>query len=344
MVFRLAYRRYAALFRTPIRTAHGLWSERVGLLVKLANEAGKIGYGEAAPIPSFGTETVEEVEEVCRGFGERVTDEQLANVPLQMGCLRSALQAARQGLSTPTEGVLAEPAASGAAYLPVAALLPAGRPALEKIGHLGEIGFRTFKWKIGVGDAADELSMLDDLLARLPKGAELRLDANGALDRRRAERWLERCAERPIEFLEQPIASDARNAEDLLLGLAGDYPTPVALDESIIQGQQVEHWLHLGWPGIFVVKPLLLGDAPAVLEKLRAAKASVVFSSALETAVGAQWALRLAFNFEGPPRALGFGVAPLFRDPRLDGPALAPFIRREDVETLNPENVWNVLS
>lgn len=348
MVFRFSYRRYTAAFRTPIRTAHGLWAEREGVVLKLVDEKGAVGFGEAAPIAWFGTETVEEIETVCRGWGEWVTDDRLAELPPRLGCLRGALQAARHGLERSPDAVTelrtTEGARSAAAYLPVAALLPAGRTALEKIEPLGEIGFRTFKWKVGVADIADELSLLDDVVSRLPKGAELRLDANGAWDRRRAERWLERCAERPVEFIEQPIAPEAKSAEDLLLGLAGDYPTPIALDESVALADQVDDWLRLGWPGIFVVKPSLLGDAQGALEKLQKAKAGVVFSSALETAVGARWALRLALNFGGETRALGFGVAPLFQDARLDGLALAPFIRREDVERLNPETVWNALS
>ena len=71
----------------------------------------------------------------------------------------------------------------------------------------------------------------------------------------------------------------------------------------------------------------------------------MVFSSALETAVGARAALRVAFAWKpGPARALGFGVWPLFADARCDGPFAAPFLRAEDVGRLNPEAVWNALS
>jgi O-succinylbenzoate synthase len=178
----------------------------------------------------------------------------------------------------------------------------------------------------------------------MPGGAKLRLDANGAWDRRRAERWLECCAERPVEFIEQPVAPEAKGSEDLLLGLAGDYPTPIALDESVVRDGDVARWLGLGWPGFFVIKPVLLGNASAVIARLETAKAKVVFSSALETAVGAKQALRLAFAYGGEPRALGFGVWPLFSDSRFDGPYQAPFIRWLDVESINPEAVWNALS
>ena len=147
-----------------------------------------------------------------------------------------------------------------------------------------------------------------------------------------------------MEFVEQPVAADARGAADLLLGLAGDFPTVIALDESLVSDGDAERWIGAGWPGIYVVKPSLFGDVAGVLEKLKKAKAQVVFSSALETAVGAKAALRWAFGWALETRALGFGVWPLFTDARFDGPYVAPFLRVEDVERINTEAVWNALS
>ena len=61
MPLHLQFRRYRLPFRTPVRTAHGLWAEREGLIVRLTDAAqgaaDAVGWGEAAPIPWFGTET-----------------------------------------------------------------------------------------------------------------------------------------------------------------------------------------------------------------------------------------------------------------------------------------------
>lgn len=333
----MQFRRYRLPFRTPVRTAHGWWAEREGVLVRLESETGVVGYGEAAPIPWFGTETVDEIETACRELGARVDVERLASVPLRLGCLRNALAVA----AAETAGVKNSLAHK---TLGVAALLPAGRGAIAALGAKAESGFRVFKWKVGVGDVADELALLDDLCAELPNGARLRLDANGAWDRRAAERWLSACASRPVEFVEQPIAAEARGAEDSLLGLTQDYPTPIALDESLVGDGDVQRWLGAGWRGVFVVKPTLLADASAVTARLAEANAAVVFSSALETAMGTREALRVAFNWPGEPRALGFGVWPLFADTQFDGPYGEPFIRSEDVDGMKPEAVWNGLS
>ncbi len=342
MPARFAFRRYRLPFRAPVRTAHGLWTEREGLILRLENEAGAIGWGEVAPLQGFGTEGVEAAAEACARLGDTFGAEELPRIPPAFLCLRSGLATALAELDRPEEP---ETGAARDAYLPVAALLAAGRLGLAQIGPKAEAGFRTFKWKVGVGDAADELILLDDLCAALPAGARLRLDANGAWDRRRAELWLERCADRPVEFVEQPIAPSARRADDLLLGLAGDYPTPIALDESLSGGESVERWLGAGWPGIFVVKPALLGAAPAAWALLaKAAADRVVFSSALETAVGARSALRLAFGWPATSRALGFGVWPLFVDGRFDGPAAGPFLYAESIRRLNVEVLWTALS
>ena len=57
-----AYPAFLGSFRTVVRTAHGPWAERDGVIVRLQNEEGAIGFGEAAVVPWFGTETVEEVD------------------------------------------------------------------------------------------------------------------------------------------------------------------------------------------------------------------------------------------------------------------------------------------
>ena len=335
MRLRFQFRRYRLAFRTAVRTGHGVWTEREGLIVRLTDEAGRVGLGEAACLPWFGTETVEAAEAAAVKCGEWIESERLADVPLNLGCLRNALVAAQAAWAGPIEG---RNDTRG-----VAALLPAGRAVLEAIRPKAEAGFRVFKWKVGVGDLADELGLFDDVCAALPSGAKLRLDANGAWDRRKAERWLERCAERPVEFVEQPVAADARGADDLLRGLAEDWPTPIALDESLASGADIERWIGEGWRGVWVVKTSLLSDVAGALAQLQKAQAQVVFSSALETAVGAKAALQWAMAWPGEPRALGFGVWPLFQDARCDGPYVAPFIRPADVARIDTEAVWNAI-
>jgi len=331
MAFSFAYRRFTLPFRAPVRTARGMWRDREGLYVRIGRPDGSAGYGEASPIPAFGTESVDDGEAFCRSLGDRVDGRALSRAPASLCSLRNALAcAAGAGADSPVHRSMG-----------VAALLPAGRAALAEAPAKAEAGFRVFKWKVGVEAADDEMALLDDLIAGLPAASRIRLDANGAWGVRTAQRWLDRSADRPVEFVEQPVAHDSRGADDQLRGLAADYPVPIALDESIRADGDVGRWLDAGWQGYFVIKPALLGDARAALGRLASAGARVVFSSSLETGIGAQAALRAAFAWPGAVSALGFGVWPLFSDPGFDGPSCGPFIRIEDVERIDPEALWN---
>ena len=325
----LSFHRYRLPFRHPVRTGHGVWTEREGLYLRGTSPDGQVRYAEVSPVPGFSPESVEDDEALLLSLGDRLDPQRVQGLPAHAGALRRGLHR-----------LLGEDFTPKATSLGVAALLPAGKAALHVLPEKADIGYRVFKWKVGVHDPADERGILADLAAALPEGARLRLDANGAWEPRIAERWIGYAADFPIEYIEQPLAAGDPKNDARLLGLSQDYPTPLALDESLVGDSDIERWLGQGWPGIYVLKPSLLGSLPEALERLAKAKAQVVFSSALETALGARAALEAAFSWQGPQRALGFGVWPLFQDSRFDGPQAGPFLRWEDVERLQEEPLW----
>lgn len=331
MRYRFAYRPYRRTLAQPLRTAHGAWGEREGIFVRLEAETGAVGYGEIAPIPWFGTETLAEAVEVCRALGDEPDDAQLDAVPAHQGCVRFALASARE----------ASPPVEAGRRLPVAALLPAGRAALEALPPKIEAGFLAAKWKVGVGRPEEELPVLDDLLAQLPSYFKLRLDANGAWDRRTAEKWLTRCAERPVEFVEQPVEVEQ---EAMLFGLAEDYPVTLALDESVTRLAAARVWQARGWRGVFVVKPALAGPLSELVAWAEQTKPDLVFSSAIETALGrAQW-LRAVLAHGLTKRALGVGIGDVFGARSWDGPATGPLLDETWLAGVNAEELWNAAS
>jgi O-succinylbenzoate synthase len=334
MDYRFQFKPYRLPLRAPLRTAHGSWMEREGILVRLEDEAGRVGFGEIAPIPWFGTETVAEAEEICRKLGDKVTSAALDAVPPRFGCVRFALAAARE-VQCHLIGDIKKN------HLPVAALLPAGREALAALPAKLEAGYLAFKWKVGVGDVDTELGLLDELLAELPTYVKLRLDANGAWERRQAAKWLARCAERPVEFVEQPVRPDDEAA---LLGLAADYPVTLALDESVTGLAAAQRWQGLGWRGVYVIKPSLAGPLDEIAAWAAATRADIVLSSAIETAVGRAAILRAARTQPLTSRALGFGVDGIFGDRRWDGPVLGAVLDKGWIEAVHPEAIWTALN
>ncbi len=332
MVYRFSHKAYRLPLRMAMRTAHGLWTEREGMMVRLVDESGWVGYGEIAPVPWFGTETLAEAQELCAKFGDKVGDEVLDAVPERFGCVRFALAAAR----------LVHAATKPQQRVPLTALLAAGKAGMESLPAKLEAGWLTFKWKVGAGDMDEELGLLDELVARLPAYAKLRLDANGAWTRRQAERWLVRCAERPVEYVEQPVApADV----DSLMGLAQDYPVKIALDESIVRLEEARQWQARGWPGVFVIKPALAGPLDELADWAAKTKADVVLSSAIETALGRAAILRFALTHpEMVKRSPGFGVGEVFGDRLWDGPFMGPVLDDSWFSALNPEELWTALS
>jgi O-succinylbenzoate synthase len=226
--------------------------------------------------------------------------------------------------------------------VPLTALLPAGRGAIEVLLTRLETGWLSFKWKVGVGDTDEELGLLDELMERLPAYAKLRLDANGAWTRRQAARWLERCADRPLEFVEQPVAAAD---VDSLMGLAQDYPVTLALDESVVRIEEARQWQARGWPGVFVIKPALAGSLDEVADWFVRTKPDVVLSSAIETALGraAIWQFVLGRHPEFVKRSPGFGIGEMFSDRRWDGPFTGPVLDTDWSKGVNPEDLWNAL-
>ena len=360
MVYSFQFKRYRLPLRVPLRTAHGLWAEREGIWVRLEGEDGRVGFGEIAPIPWFGTETMAEAEEVCSKLGDKVADDSLDKVPVEMGCVRFALAAAlRLGLGRAREEVerglrtrLPEAADQKtrpeagfhpeSLRVPLTALLPAGRGAVEALDARLEAGWLSFKWKVGVEALDQEVGLLDELLERLPTYAKLRLDANGAWTRRQAAQWLERCAERPVEFVEQPVAP---TDVDSLMGLAQDFPVKIALDESVVRLAEAREWQARGWPGVLVIKPALAGPLEELAEWAEKTKPDVVLSSAIETALAraAIW----SFVRERCPglakRSPGFGVGEIFGERRWDGPFTGPMLDGAWSEGVNPGEMWDAL-
>jgi len=331
MTYRLSFKKYRRPLRAPLRTAHGWWAEREGFIVRLESDLGKTGFGEIAPIPWFGTETMVEAEEILRQFGDMVSDELLDKTPGRFGCVRFGLAQARTERASPKT----------TNRLPVAALLPAGREAPRALSEKMEAGFLAFKWKVGVAGVEEEWGILDDLLAEIPGHVRLRLDANGAWSRRDAGRWLTRCADRPVEFVEQPVAPAE---EDTLRGLANDYPVKLALDESVVHLADARRWQALGWPGLFVIKPALAGPLEEVIDWISETKADVVFSSAIESTLARSAILAAALGQPQSRRAVGFGVGDIFGDRVWDGPFIGPLVDANSLAQTPGEVLWNALN
>jgi o-succinylbenzoate synthase len=300
--YEFTYSIYQRPFRQPLTTSHGVWKIREGIIIQLTDQLGRSHQGEIAPIPWFGSESIEQAISWCQEVGDRITATQIQQIPNTLPACQfgysSALVAFNSSLS-----LQAIPA--------ISALLPAGEDAIAKIPALSAQGYSTFKWKIGVLSIDQEVAIFQQVMAVLPSDANLRLDANGGLTNAEAEQWLKICSqEARIEFIEQPLGVDAI---EQMQELAERYDQPIALDESVATFDRIQFAYRQGWRGIYVIKPGIAGFPWRLAKFITQHQLDVVFSSVLETSVGRDAVFRLAAELQ-LTRSMGFGVDQWFSD------------------------------
>ena len=312
MGYRFEFHPYSRPFKSPLQTNHGSWEVRDGIILSLSDETG-ISYGEIAPISWFGSETLAQAVAFCRQLPSEITEEMIFSIPDQLPACQFGFESAWEGGNMGQgSGVRDQEEgnrglASTFDSLSYSALLPAGEGALQAWQALWDQGYRTFKWKISVYAIADELAIFDVLTQKLPQEVKLRLDANGGLSYNEANLWLENCDRVPveIEFIEQPLPVEQLN---LMQELSYCYATAIALDESVATLKQLKACYQQGWRGIFVIKPSISGSPSRLRQFCQQHQIDLVFSSAFETDVGRQAALKLAVELSRQNRAVGFGI------------------------------------
>jgi O-succinylbenzoate synthase len=342
--YQFEFHPYSRAFQQPLRTGHGIWRDRQGILLKLTDDTGRTGFGEIAPLDWFGSESLEQALQFCATWEGAIAPDAIFSIPDTLPACQFGFEMAWENLTSATAasqtpGVFYETTEISAAQReetrclaspPASILLPTGIAALTfplLVEHGDQSANPTFKWKMGVASVQDELAVFRQLLPLLPTGAKLRLDANAHLTEEETHQWLEICQDWPqVEFLEQPLAPDQFDA---MQRLAEQYPTPIALDESVATLAQLEACYQQGWCGIFVIKAAIAGSPVRLREFCKRQAVDVVWSSVFETAIAQTFIqTRLIPSVPQQTRAIGFGINHWFRDP-LTG--------------LNAEHLWQRL-
>lgn len=312
----------------PIVTAHGEYRRRSGVLLILRDDVGQIGMGDAAPLPGFSRETIEDVRDAAVSLGARVSsgemdipdspaalaamDELLRDWTGALPSLRFAFETALADLSARRQRLplalwLSETCARSVA---VNALLAGHTPDdLRRIaGARSGAGFRMFKIKVGVQPVAADLARVAAVRRVLPE-AQIRIDANAGWSEGQAREAFAALADMNLEFIEQPLAV---GQAAVARRLSAEYEIPLALDEEIATVPDAIRLCEHGLCDILVLKPMMLGGISAcktVVESAQQRGIGVVFTSAWESDVGLAATLHLAAAYGSPTRAAGLATA-----------------------------------
>jgi len=294
--------------------------------LRIEDSDGRYGFGEVAPIPWFGTESLEDALVWCREQEGAVNAADLEWIPSSLPCVRAACRDALAMLKGAGESLPER-------EFDCACLLPMTDEGLGKLEARLEAGFGCFKLKIGVDDFSVEQAWLERFWS-MSEGRQVsvRLDANASLDEVSLFRWLSFLEGRPVEYLEQALPV---GLEDRVLEKAVDFSTVLALDESLNPaGALVQQ---VNWPGVLVVKPLLIPGLDLLSD---AQRMMLVGSSVFETAFGLKASLRNLALFQKNQRAIGYGVGGWFEQDGWDLFSTGPVLKGSEVSVEALQELW----
>jgi L-Ala-D/L-Glu epimerase len=304
-------------FRQPVATAYGTLTERDVLVLRLRDEDGNEGLGEAAPLETYDGVTLDDAEAAIRA--------ELADEPT-MPTSAAALDIAWIDLSSRIEGrpiarLQTElPSTSISVNATIAATDRAG--AAREAAAAAEAGFATVKLKVGVGDDAGRVAAVR---AAVGPNVAIRIDANGAWDVAQAVDALRSLAPAGIELCEEPVHGVAALAE-VREQLDGEIP--IAMDETAREPDAIESgacdYVCLKIAGCGGITRLW-----AAADAARAAGSEVYVASTYDGPVGIAAGLHAAAALGPDIPACGLATLPLFegvddpfpaRDGRIEVP------------------------
>lgn len=312
--------------------------ERRGLALSLTDDEGRVGLGEATPLPGFSPDSAAACHRALLEAPAALApiDLEAALEPLDTATDLAPPAAAIARALAPLEATLRElPAARFALEaalldlagqrlgLPIAACLGGPRPyhevpvngllsasdpphaLVDGARALAARGVRCVKVKLRARDDAGfdrELAGLAALRRELDAAGdlELRLDANAAWTEDLARRRLAALAPLRPRFVEQPVAPDR-------LDRLGPCAAPWAADESLGVPGMAERLLDAGGCAAFVLKPTALGllRAYELARRAQARGLDVVVTHLFDGPIALAAACELALSLPRAPLASG---------------------------------------
>jgi o-succinylbenzoate synthase len=221
---------YALPFREPYVTARGRLEQREMVLLRLRDEEGRTGAGEAVPLSLRGGATLANVVDELEALRSHDSLDEatlrgtaiLLSPPARCAALTALMDLRGKRAS-------AEQDSSAALAAPVRcnATLVAGEPTAVAADALrwAEDGFSTFKLKLGTGDDVGQVRAVRDAVGA---DARIRIDVNGAWGLETAKQKLAALEPFDIELAEQPVTTLEEAVE-----LAEVTSIPIAADESV---------------------------------------------------------------------------------------------------------------
>jgi L-alanine-DL-glutamate epimerase-like enolase superfamily enzyme len=303
---------YALPFREPYVTASGTLGRREMALLRLRDEEGVTGLGEAVPLSLRGGASIQQVVRELEGLAAREWAPLTPQGPVEgfSAPARCAVETALMDLhGRRAAAETGRPEAEGAP-IPCNATLVAGPPAevAAAAERWAAEGFTTFKLKLGaesVENGAEppfpqtrgsaDIEQVRAVREAVGAAARIRVDVNAAWDLETAKQRLGELEPCEVELAEQPVGTLEEMAE-----LAAATSIPLAADESVRDLREAERAAALGACAYTGIKLSKVGGPAAALAIADVLPAFI--TSALDGPIGIAAAAEVAQSLAGTDR------------------------------------------
>lgn len=325
---------YNLEFNQTIRTSRGsMNSHQIRILRVIWN--GKVGYGEAAPLPGLSRDQVQDIDQwyikYLQDEGPAINDSCFEHLPSLQFAFESATmlwddQAPNQ--------------------IPINGLVWMDHPEnmLKEAIIKAEEGYEVIKFKVGAFDLDAECRMLESFRKKFSSFKKvIRLDANGAYSPDDVKKILKEFIRFDVHSIEQPMKPEF---DEMMAELVSETSFSIALDESLISPQlhKFNYLKRVGCP-MLVLKPTLLGGFKETSAWIKAAESVNTkwwITSALESQIG----LGAIANFISPlnPQfAQGLGTGKIYRNNFMaEWEAEQGYLKKKN-EPVNFHDIWKNL-
>lgn len=287
---------------TPLTTARGTLTRRVGCVVRLRTDDGRVALGDAAPHPHDGEKGL---PRLCSALGEATRWLRGASVARADELIDAAVRlggAVGMGIDLALHDLLARVRAVAVAELlggvrcdVTASALLAGDDEVAAARVAAAAGYQTVKLKADA-DPRTLRARMEAIRAAAPTLA-LRVDPNGAWSADDACATIAALPPRALELLEQPLVADDLDGLAQVRSLARTRGIRIAADEAVTGPDAVRRIAERGAADVVVVKLVQVGGLRRALETVAAARSAglgVVVTTGLDTGVATAAALHLA--------------------------------------------------
>jgi L-alanine-DL-glutamate epimerase-like enolase superfamily enzyme len=331
--------------RQPLQTAAGKIQSRSGILIKISDHQGNIGFGEATPLPGFGMESLSQRAIALQQMQPSLLGQEINDLRAIANLLTNfqRVPAARHGIELALLDLLAININKSVAELLSAEIIPREEIRVNALIGMGSPemaatqakdflrqGYDCIKIKVGrarrsaIASAVDQTAPELDLASHSSfaidyeriaavrqvggKDLQIRLDANQSWDLEEAIANLRQLAPLDIEYIEQPL-----DRHDLagMAKLRKAVNIPIAADEAVQDLADLDRLIVAQAADVVILKPMAMGGiliAQQAAEIAFQAGLEAVITTTIDGAIAHLGALHLAAAIPELSRACGLAT------------------------------------